>query len=167
MSHKPKSLWDFFEGVRVKDKKSGKDKLKKPVNLELLAIQLNINPGYNEKLKRECPELMGYVAYWEKVRRRKEAGEALEEAVKNAVDECIVEGILADFFRKNKAEVVKMSIYEFDQEEYEQAVREEGKEEQRKEDEKILADVVAKKDEVIAEKDRQIEELKRKVAALQ
>ena len=42
-----------------KDEKTGKFVLKKPVNLELVAIQLNINPGYNEKLKKDCPE------YWE------------------------------------------------------------------------------------------------------
>ena len=65
----------------------------------------------------------------------------LEAAVKRAVDECISEGILEDFFRKNKAEVIAMSIFEYDEKEVidyireeERAIgREEGKEEGKKE----------------------------------
>ena len=83
-----------------------------------------------------------------------------EEAIKSAVDECIEEGILSEFFRRNKAEVEKMSIFEFDQKEYEQLIREEakeeGKEEQKAEDKKI-----------IAEKDSQIAELERQLAIAQ
>ena len=41
---------------------------------------------------------------------------SLEEAVTRAVDECIEEGILAEFLMKNKAEVIKVSIYEYDKE---------------------------------------------------
>ena len=40
----------------------------------------------------------------------------LEEAVTRAVDECIEEGILAEFLMKNKAEVIKVGIYEYDKE---------------------------------------------------
>ena len=64
--------------------------------------------------------------------------------------------------------VEKMSIYEFDQKEYERAIREEGKEEQKIEDEKIIAEkdeTIAKKDEEIAESKRRIEELERLLAA--
>ena len=65
----------------------------------------------------------------------------LEAAVKRAVDECIREGILEDFFRKNKAEVIAMSIFEYDEKEVidyireeERAIgREEGREEAKKE----------------------------------
>lgn len=41
---------------------------------------------------------------------------SLDEAVERAVDECIHEGILADFLSRNRAEVIKMSIFEYDQE---------------------------------------------------
>ena len=158
-------LSDSFDGLKVKDEKSGKEVLKKPVNLELIAIQLNINPGYNNELKQQYPELMGYMEYWEKIRKNKKSGLSLDEAIKSAVNDCIDEGILAEFFKKNKAEVEKMSIYEFDQKEYERVIREEGKEEgkeaQKKEDEKIIAE----KDEEIAESKRRIEELERLLAA--
>ncbi|MCR5283516.1 MAG: hypothetical protein K6E18_09110 [Lachnospiraceae bacterium] len=102
--------------------------------MELKVIQLNINPGFNEKLKEECPSLKGYIQYWTKVSYfLNEKHFSLNEAVEKAVDECIAEGILVDFFRKNKAVVKKMSIYEFDQKGYMQVVREESKEEDKKE----------------------------------
>lgn len=40
----------------------------------------------------------------------------LKEAVEKAADECITEGILSDFLRKNRAEAIKVSIYEYDEE---------------------------------------------------
>ncbi|MBQ4537186.1 MAG: hypothetical protein II994_06165, partial [Lachnospiraceae bacterium] len=50
----------------------------------------------------------------------------LEAAVDKAVDACIGEGILAEFLEKQRAEVIAMSIYEYDQEGHMQVVREEG-----------------------------------------
>ena len=47
----------------------------------------------------------------------------LNEAVKLAVDECILNNILSEFLRKNKAEVIAMSIFEYDKEEEEQKLR--------------------------------------------
>ena len=40
----------------------------------------------------------------------------LNEAVKHAVDECIREGILAEFLTQNRNEVISMSIFEYDKE---------------------------------------------------
>lgn len=47
----------------------------------------------------------------------------LDAAVERAVDECIQEGILEDFLRANRAEVLKVSIFEYDQEEEEKKLR--------------------------------------------
>lgn len=47
----------------------------------------------------------------------------LDAAVEHAVDECIREGILKDFLQKNKVEVLKVSIFEYDQEEEEKKLR--------------------------------------------
>lgn len=41
---------------------------------------------------------------------------SLNDAVNTAVDECIRNGILAEFLRKNRAEVVRVSIFEYDKE---------------------------------------------------
>ena len=47
-------------------------------------------------------------------------------AVEKAVTECIEEGILADFLSKFRAEVVKVSIYEYDAEEHMRLEKEES-----------------------------------------
>ena len=47
----------------------------------------------------------------------------LNEAVKLAVDECILNNILSELLRKNKAEVIAMSIFEYDKEEEERKLR--------------------------------------------
>ena len=47
----------------------------------------------------------------------------LNEAVKLAVDECILNNILSEFLRKNKAEVIAMSIFGYDKEEEERKLR--------------------------------------------
>ena len=108
--------------------------------LELKVLVLNINSGNNTKFLEQCPTLREYMKYVERVRKYLPDME-LEAAVKRAVDECIREGILEDFFRKNKAEVIAMSIFEYDEKEVidyireeERAIgREEGKEEGKKE----------------------------------
>ncbi|MFR8180350.1 MAG: hypothetical protein ACLU80_11195 [Dorea sp.] len=38
--------------------------------------------------------------------------------MEKAIDECIKNGILAEFLRKNRAEVLRVSIFEYDEEEH-------------------------------------------------
>ena len=71
------------------------------ISLELTAIMLNINPGYNEELKSACKTLHDYAEYTDRVRRYTEEME-LEDAVERAITECIREGILAEFLSKNR-----------------------------------------------------------------
>ena len=47
----------------------------------------------------------------------------LETAVKKAVDECIQEEILEEILRKNRAEVIAVSIFEYDKKEEEKKLR--------------------------------------------
>ena len=47
----------------------------------------------------------------------------LDNAVQRAVNECIQENILADFLGKNQAEVIAMSIFEYDKVEEEKKLR--------------------------------------------
>ena len=49
----------------------------------------------------------------------------LEDAVERAVTECIRENILKDFLIENRAEVIAMSIFEFDEEREMKLIREE------------------------------------------
>ena len=50
----------------------------------------------------------------------------LKEAVTKAVDDCIRQGILKEFLIKHKAQVIKMSIYEYDEKKQRQFDMEEG-----------------------------------------
>lgn len=86
--------------------------------LELVMTQYNVNPRYNEAMKKRCPELDGYIKYVDKTRKYHKEGMSYEDAVKKAVDECIEENILKEFFVENKAEVVSMTIFEYDEEEH-------------------------------------------------
>ena len=97
-------------------------------SLELKAIMLNINPGNNDLLLRACKTLRDYVEYTSRVRAYAEEME-LEEAVERTITECISEGILADFLTKSRAEAMKMSIYEYDEQRQRHFDREEGREE--------------------------------------
>ena len=90
--------------------------------LELIVTVLNINEGHNALLMEDCQTLKEYSQYVAKVRKYA-AGMPLDQAVEYAVDECIKENILADFLRKNRAEVISMSIFEYDKEEEEKKLR--------------------------------------------
>ncbi len=99
--------------------------------LNLKAVLLNINPGYNNDIVNACKTLSDYVIYTSRVREYAEQMK-IEDAVERAITECIAEGILADFLTKYRAEVKKMSIYEYDEERQRIWDREEGKEEGEK-----------------------------------
>lgn len=47
----------------------------------------------------------------------------LNDAVERAITECIQEGILAKFLQQNRAEVYKVSIFEYDKEKEEKKLR--------------------------------------------
>ena len=103
--------------------------------LNLKAVLLNINPGYNNDIVNACKTLSDYVTYTSRVREYAELVD-IEEAVERAITECIAEGILADFLTRYRNEAKKMSIYEYDEERQRIWDREEGKELGRKEGQK-------------------------------
>ncbi len=72
--------------------------------------------------------LSDYSEYADRVRTYAKVMD-LRSAVERAVKECIEEGILKDFLRKNRAEAIEMSIFEYDEEMHMRQVREEGLEE--------------------------------------
>ena len=136
-------------------------------------LQLNINSGYNEEVKRKCPTLFQYMQYVDVVRDYLK-DYSLQEAVPLAVDYCIAHEILKDFLLANKAEVVSMSIFEFDEELYKKSIREEGYEDGYKkglqqghdESRSVIKqkDVeIKQKDAAIKQKDAEIERLKKQL----
>lgn len=103
-------LSDSFKDVR-----DSAEKNEEP-SLELKVKVYNVSKGMNEELKRRCPILGQYITYTELIKYYRE-NMSLEEAVEKAFNECIRNGILKDFLMHQKAEVVKMSIYEYDEKE--------------------------------------------------
>ena len=77
-------------------------RLERP-ELELVVTVYNINPGYNPELMEACRLLKEYAQYVEQVRNFTKRL-PFHEAVEEAVDYCIRNGILADFLSKNRAE---------------------------------------------------------------
>ena len=86
------------------------------LDLELRIRFININPGYNEEMIEKSPTLYQYVKFVDTVRKYQQEM-PFPEAVEKAIDECIKKGILAEFLRKNRAEVLRVSIFEYDEEE--------------------------------------------------
>lgn len=102
------------------------------INLELVVLQLNINKGMNPDLKQCCKTLQEYSQYVDRVREHSKEM-SLENAVEQAVTECIEENILRDFLMENRVEVMKMSIFEYNEELHRKSLLEEGREEGRQE----------------------------------
>ena len=69
-----------------------------------------------------CQTLREYSQFVAQVRQNKSTMD-LNTAINHAVDDCIKNNILADFLRKNRAEVISMSIFEYDKEEEEKKLR--------------------------------------------
>ena len=118
----------FYNGTRKKEDSwvnylsDAYENLTGEPNLELKVITLNINEGHNKELMEQCQILREYAQYVAKVREF--AGNTeLNAAVELAVNECIQNNILAEFLRKNRSEVIAMSIFEYHKEEEEKKLR--------------------------------------------
>lgn len=101
------------------------------VSLELTVEVFNINKGHNKELVETCKDLQDYVEYTHRVRTYAEAM-PIEKAVEKAINECIQEGILRDFLEANRAEAIKVSIYEYNEQEHIRMEREDAFEDGRK-----------------------------------
>ena len=73
---------------------------------------ININPDQHHEILEKCPVLGEYSQFVEAVRAHQRTGE--ENALQNAVDECIRRGILSEYLRKKGSEAVNMLIAEYD-----------------------------------------------------
>lgn len=93
-------------------------------DLELKVTMLNINSGHNAELLEQCKTLKEYMTYVERVRKYTSIPDVnLTDAVTRAVNECINEGVLADFLKKNKTEAINVSIFEYNEAEEKEKMR--------------------------------------------
>ena len=93
---------------------SFKQKTEHP-ELELLVKVLNINLDKNLEILETCRLLKEYMLLVHKIRQYTIEYKDINQAVEQAVTECINENILADFLRKNRAEAIEVCIFEYDE----------------------------------------------------
>ena len=99
-------------------------------NLEVIVKVKNINMGNSRELFEKCRPMRDYMIFVDKVRRYSRE-QPLEDAVERTIRECMEEDVMADFLKRNRAEVVEMCLYEYDEEKQREFDREEGREEGR------------------------------------
>ena len=88
----------------------------------------------NADILNRCKSLRDYMTFVNKVRNKTDVYEMdVKEAVTEAVDECIKEDVLSEFFIEHREEVIAVSVFEYDEEGHMDIVREEGREEGKKE----------------------------------
>ena len=128
-----------------------------PQDFEWTATVININPGRNSTLQKNCKPLYDYVRYVGRITDNKKNGMPVKEAVDDAVAWAIREDLLDGFFSINKAEVIAMCLTEFDVESAIKTWREDGYEDGY--DEGMTAGVQKGKQEKALEDARKLLEL--------
>ena len=119
-------------------------------DFEWTATVLNLHPKYTESLKNDCKPLYDYIQYVYRIKQNQKSGMNKDEAIEEAVDWAIQKKLLGDFFSIQKAEVIGMSLTEFDEELCYRTWREDGRTEKAVEDAmnalsmKLSADQVVK-----------------------
>ena len=78
--------------------------------LECAATMLNINYGHNFELMQKCRRLEEYSLFVAEVRKWIEAGGDRKQAVDDAVDVCIEQGILRDILIRERTAIVNMVL---------------------------------------------------------
>ena len=83
---------------------------------------------YSSEFLSKCETLKDYMIFVNKVRVKTDVEKIdIRTAVTEAVDECIAENVLSEFFRNHREEVITVSIYEYDEEGHLEIVKEEGR----------------------------------------
>ena len=91
-------------------------------------IRPAINGLFTDNILNRCKSLRDYMTFVTKVRNKMDlSGLDVRTSVIEAVDECIKEDILSDFFIKHREEVIDVSIFEYDEEGVMEILREEAR----------------------------------------
>jgi hypothetical protein len=142
--------------------------------LDLTVTVYNINKGRNQELLGRSEHLAGYAEFVARAREN-EKTMPLEEAITEAVRQCVRQGILADFLEEHSSEVMNMLLEEWNWDEAKEVWREEVWEQAEAKYQPVIAEKdrenqaikreMAEKDQTLAEKDREIAELRRQLEA--
>lgn len=110
--------------------------------LELVCNVYNINFGKNQQLLEKCEVLKQYMTFVDYVKyylsqQDYDDEDNLKKAINLAIDRCIEEGVLEEFLRENRSEVVKVTQMDYTFDRQIIMEREAGREEGREEGEMI------------------------------
>ncbi len=120
----------FYNGTEpIEDKKIYRlseqfEKHEDSPDLELIVTVININEGHNLKLMAACETLRNYSIFVGLVRKyikeinqnAEDKDEAVRLAIERAIEECILQNILKEFFSVHRQEVVYMSMWDYNEE---------------------------------------------------
>ena len=81
--------------------------------LELTVKMININLPVGHKILKECMPLYEYAWFVEKIREYLDLGKSRDTAIALAIQDCIREGIFAEFVEKHGSEVENMLFTQF------------------------------------------------------
>ena len=96
---------------------------------DALKVQV-ININKDVDILSKCETLRGYMTFVNKTRYKTQVERKdVKQAVLEAIDECMEENILVDFFEKHREEVVEVSIYDYDEEKVRKTLADEAREE--------------------------------------
>ena len=106
--------------------------------LELVCKVYNINFGKNQQLLEKCEVLKQYMTFVDYVKyylsqQDGDNDDDLKKAINLAIDKCIEEGVLVEFLRENRSEVVKVTQMDYTFDRQIMMEREAGREEGRAE----------------------------------
>lgn len=102
-------------------------------DVEVVAHVININIGHNKELLSKCRELFEYSTFIERIRKNMKSDKTKEQAIQEAIESCIEDGILTDILKKEKVRIMASILAEFDEVGYAQMLRDEGREQGKEE----------------------------------
>ena len=75
----------------------------------------------------KCLPLKAYAEFVQRVRDNQAAGMKLDDAIEEALDYCIQNNLLAEYFAENRGRVAKMMLTEYASKIHMNAIKEEGR----------------------------------------
>ena len=100
-------------------------------DFEWTADIVNIHPEHNKILQKKCKPLYDYIRYVKRIYENSYAGMDKKTSIEQAVEWAVKENLLNGFFKNQKAEVIGMSLTEYNEEECIRTWREDGYEDGR------------------------------------
>jgi len=98
-------------------------------SLELVVTVFNVAKGHNEELLTHCTPLSDYSVFISRINDNMAKGFDLEDAIDGAIHYCIEHDIMRVYLQKESAEVRRLLITEWNEDEYREVIREEAREE--------------------------------------